>query len=202
MKNKGRQLLTCALIGAISGIIFPSVLTFLTFQDSWDPRHLRDALLVFGTSGAIGGSLIGGILGLVSNTRIAAAGFGLVGGLCSCITVAIGVLLYTWTPWPAPRIYPGAEAATYEGGGSWGVVKTQVYTLTVPLEALQQHYFKEMKRFCTKMGDFEQVEENGMICHRAECQIRRPWMEEFFTVSLCTLSDRETVVYHTVMWED
>ncbi|MFN3821766.1 MAG: hypothetical protein ACK4OO_05480, partial [bacterium] len=138
----------------------------------------------------------------MSNTRIAAAGFGLVGGLCSCITVAVGVLLYAWTPWPAPRLYPGAEAVTYEGGGSWGIVKTQVYTLTVPLEALQQHYSKEMKRFCTRTGDFERTEVDGIDCYQAECPIRRPWMEEFFIVSLCPLSDQETVVYHTVMWED
>lgn len=200
--SRFRRIAVCAGIGAIIGGGIASLIVIAMMLP--DPRFIADALKVLGTGGAIGGAICGAIIGLFANVKIAVTVGGIAGGIGGCALAMIGTLVYTVTPWPSPRLYPGAQPVVNTGGGSWGISRSQVYTITVSLDTVQYYYHEEMGRYCEEDWQFETPADcdEYLACRQAECEIRRFWMEQFFRVTLCSVSESETVVYHADMWQD
>jgi hypothetical protein len=197
-----RRAISSAAIGTLIGGGIAGLIVVLTmFSES---RFLGDALRVLGAGGAIGGAICGAIAGLFDNTKTAVAIGGVMGGAGGCILAVIGAIWYSVIPWPSPQPYPGVEPIVNVGGGSWGVSRGQVYTVTVSLDDMQHYYEEEMERYCVDGWQFEASSDCGehLVCRRAGCGIRRLWMEQYFRVILYSISESQTKVWQAEMWQD
>lgn len=196
--SKSRKVVSRAAIGAATGGTIVSLFVVVNFQ----PRFIADALMVLGTGGLVGGAVCGAFLGMFGEKFGAAVG-GVIGGIAGCVIATLGILLYTGVPWPSPRPYPGVETHIDWGGGSWGPARVQTYTVTLPLDEVQQYYEGQMNRYCENAWAFSVTPDPGYsFCRRAECKIRRLWLEQYFDVRLCSDTAEQTVVTQVDFWED
>ena len=137
-------------IGAIIGFCLVSILVLVFFET----RFRSDAISVLGIGGLIGGAVCGAIFSPV-NAKTLSIVVGGVGGIGGCILFAFGTLVYAATPWPSPKPYPNVEVDNHTGAGSWGLFQTQVYTVTIPLNDVQQHYDAQMQKYCETPWEYE-----------------------------------------------
>jgi len=168
-----------------------------------EPRFILDALMVVGTGGVIGGAFFGVIFGAFDDKRVGIVIGGIFGGIVGCGLTVVGTMVYTSMPWPSPQPYPGVEVQFDSDAGSWGVSRIQTYTTTMPLDAMQQYYDKQMRRYCEDSWQFEtESDRQYSFCSEANCSIRRFWMEQYFSVHLCTATVTQTVVIQVDSWQD
>jgi hypothetical protein len=200
--SRVRRVIIRAAIGAAIGGGIAGLIVFITMAS--EPRFVGDALKVLGTGGIIGGAICGAVSGLFENARVAVAIGGVAGGVGGCVLAMIGTIWYTFTPWPSPQPYPAVEPVTDIGGGSWGVSRSQIYTVTISLDDMQHYYEAEMERHCVSGWQFETSTDCGEYhtCRQARCEIRRLWMEQYFRVTLYPVSESQIKVYQADMWQD
>ena len=193
------RVLIRALIG---GLIVSSLIVFPMFL--LEERFLSNAMIFFGTSGFVCGAICGAVIGIFGR-KVELAIAGAVSGLGCFILATFGILWYSAAPWPAPKPYPSVDVQLQEGSpGSWGLFRSQMYTHSLSLDDVQQHYEKEMGQYCEGSWQFKEFpgQAENSFCRQARCEIYRLGMEQYFEVELCSISDTETVVTQFDFWED
>ena len=187
-----------ALVGAAIGGGLVCLIIALTVEF----RFFFEALMLLGSGGLLGGSLCGIILGTV-NKRAGVVIGGLIGGLGGCAFVGIGTLFYASVPWPSPEPYPGVETHIEFGSGSWGPSRVQTYTSTLSLDAIQHYYEAEMSQHCANDWQFENSSDTEyQLCREAACSVPRLGLDQYFRVSLCSVSEKQTFITHVDSWQD
>jgi hypothetical protein len=188
-----------AIIGAVIGCGIISPIVFLISES----KFVIDTLLVLGTGGLIGGALCSVIFGAFGKEKGVVIG-GVFGGLAGCVLASIGTIFYAAVPWPSPQPYPGVQTHLDGGVGSWGPSRIQTYTATLSLDSIQQYYEGQMNQHCIDDWKFETSSDpkSGLSCRQTECRIYRLGLEQYFRVSFCSVSDRQTEVTHIDSWQD
>jgi hypothetical protein len=146
--------------------------------------------------GAAGGAIFGAMCACFSSSRVAVVLVAIPGAIAGCIVALIAGFLYAGIAWPAPQPYPGAEPVINSRVGSGAVSHAQVYTITVAVDDMQAYYQSEMHHYCVSDWQFDSAPDctDCLSCRRASCEIRRFWMEQYFCVTLCSLSPSLTKV--------
>ncbi len=196
--SRRRRAIIGALIGATFGAAIACLATFLISE----PRFFVDGLIFLGTGALLGGTILGLVARMVAGKGYAVLG-GIAGGIGGMVLILIASVIYELVPWPSPRPYPGVEPQVETGGGSWGICKTQIYTVTIPLDKMQQYYDAQMKRYCTNTWQFKNWSSlEYPLCRAGDCEIRRVWAEQYFEIYLCAVSPTQTMVVQMDLWED
>ena len=182
------------------GAVF-SLLIALPFADE---RFVGQIITNFGLSGLICGATVGIVLGALHDDKLIIALGGMIGGLVGPFLLLIGVWVYSVIPWPSPRPYPGTKMETQWGGGSSIRSRSRTYAVALSLDEIQRYYEKQMKWYCQGDWRFRALPdcEGYSLCREAECEIRRLWQEQYCRVTLYSVSETETSVYHVDFWED
>jgi hypothetical protein len=205
-----RRAAKCSATGAVVGGIVAGVVMVIVMVDtsvaSPSLRRFVEGVTILGAGGAIGGGVCGAGIGLFGDRKAIVVAVGVVGGLGGfCLTTA-SLLVYASSPWPAPQPYPGAESTASGVGavGSWGLVRSEEYTVSLPMDEVERYYGEEMRRYCTGEWQFQESSEceEHCTCREAECRIRRPWMEQYFRVTLRSISESQTSASQEDLWQD
>jgi hypothetical protein len=167
-------------------------------------------LLLWGAGGLIGGAAFGLVLGKLAakpGAVIGGVAGGIVGGVVVGLIVPVVMYLYLSIPRPSPKPLPSVDKRAFTSGASWGFDRVQTYTVTLPIDQVQEHYEGQMARYCQEGWQFEIRSdcwefEEGIPCRFARCDIPRPVFDQYFTVTLYSLSETQTRVVHTDSWED
>lgn len=199
-RGRIRRVVTGAAIGGAVGAVF-GLLIALGFADD---RFARQAMTDFSLIGLIVGVIGGIVLGALHAPNLVIALGGMVGGLMAPFLLLVSVWIYSAIPWPSPRPYPSTAVETDTGGGSWGSSRFRTYTVALSLDDIQQYYEEQMRRYCQGEWQFQArpVFKEYWSCRETECRIRRLWREQYFGVTLCSVSEKETEVYQWDGWED
>ena len=188
-----------ALIGGTIGFALVCLIVVVIFFDS---RLMTESLLIFGSGGLIGGALYGLFLGIVEEKRAGVVIGGLIGGIIGCAFAGFGLLIYEGTPQPSPQPYPGFKTYTSSSSGSQASSRVQTYTAALSLDTLQQYYEDELDQYCADDWEFQNFSNTeDQPCLFADCKIPRLWYKQFFEVNLCSISETQTLIHHTDIWD-
>ena len=201
-------MLILAGIGAIAGLVTTASLSILWLKVvTHVPGSLlyyAPLLLLWGGGGLVGGAALGIGWGWWGGKPVAAVG-GMVGGIIGCLVLSGASFIYVDMARPSPKPLPNVEPVIGTASGSWGYTEDQTYTVTLPIEAVQEYYEEQMSQYCEDGWRFETLPqdecEGYSLCRRAECDIPRPVLEQYFIVSLYAVSEIETRVVHVDAWE-
>jgi len=141
--------------------------------------------------------------------------------VAGCVLLGFVILIYPGVRWPSPRLYPGANAIVSEGAvGSWGLGRTQTYTIDQPADMLQAHYESEMAKYCVEDWRFAPLSSDNYVsgnwwgldelplygekggCREASCPIYRWEMDQDFRVLICEDSEIQSTVVQVDSWQD
>ena len=141
--------------------------------------------------------------------------------IASCILFWFTILIYPGIRWPSPHVYPGVRANVSEGAvGSWGLGRTQTYTIDQSGNVLQTHYELEMAKYCVENWRFTPLPSDDYVegnwwgldelplyakegsCREASCPIYRWGMDQSFMVLICEDSSTRSTVVQVDAWED
>jgi hypothetical protein len=120
---------------------------------------------------------------------------------CACVgSIAWG--RYVSIPFPSPAPYPGTIIEeVWRDHEGWRGYRTVVYEYTVDLSlnAIEEHYKAEMKRYCVEGWQFvdtEMICTDYVHCRTSECEIPRPLVKraQLFSVYLRSISNTRTSV--------
>ncbi len=167
------------------------------------------------------GALLGAFLGCLLPKRwrgVVLVLIGLVGLSTGVLVLGGASLSYLRTPYFSPRPCPGSQVASQTvAPGSWGLARIQTYTAEQSITAMQRYYEKQMKQYCEGTWQFEQqikrnnptcppdgamVGEEEPLCLEAQCEIPRPWLEQYFEITLCQIDATHTQVEQIDRFED
>jgi hypothetical protein len=187
------MLIGAALGGGIaSGVVLLSV----------SPRFWLEGLAILGTGGAVGGACLSALVRR-TNARVGIAAAGAIGGIGGCILAGFLIIAYGGTPWPSPVPYLGVQAQIETGGGSAGIGRTQTYTVNLSLSDTVAYYEGQMRQYCVNDWEFKTKADSIYDqCRVAQCDIRRWWKGQYFSVYLCAIDKDKTTVRQAVFWED
>jgi hypothetical protein len=194
--GSGRFILIRAAVGG--GVLALVQLTLMGFQG----RVAFIPLVIFVGLGAVTGAVYGTAVELLGEAgRI--VGF-IVSVIPLCFVIVLELSWYAIAPWSAPHPYPGSEIEMTGSTGAWGHFRNQTYTITLSMSEAQQYYQKQMDRYCVDDWKFIILSEceGYSQCREARCEIRRFLLEQYFTVNLYSVSDRETLVSQWDAWQD
>ena len=141
--------------------------------------------------------------------------------VAGCILLGFVILIYPGAQWPSPRLYPEANAIVSEGAvGSWGLGRTQTYTINQSADILQAHYELEMAKYCVEDWQFTSLPSGDYVggnrwgldelpsfadkggCLEASCPIYRWNMDQGFRVLICEESKTRSIIVQVDEWED
>jgi hypothetical protein len=208
--RRTKRVIWGVLVGGLVGALAPGLLAYvMAREDPLYPRFLLESLLWLGGGGLVGGALSGLTIGarvrIPSQVAFLAAIVGVVAGLAGCSLSLLGNLVYASTPWPVPKPYPGVQTHQRDlCEGSWGCVHTSTYTVTLGLPEIEDFYSWQMRLYCVEDWVFKPATDSSasqLRCQKAECRIRRPGSEQFFTARLCPVSGNETYVEQRTDWK-
>ena len=128
----------------------------------------------------------------------------------------MALILEKQIPRPSPNPYPGTEIFTQKGAvGSWRLWRSQMYTVTLSIDRMQEYYEGEMSHYCVNTGRFEPLSQESssvlsqwlpdqienLSCREASCTIPRQETQEF-RVFLCQEQKLQTFVIQDDFWKD
>jgi hypothetical protein len=142
--------------------------------------------------------------------------------LVSSLLFTAMAVWYSGYRWPSPRSYPDIKPMTTEGAvGSWGLTRTQTYTVSQSIEVVQHHYEQEMHDYCIDSWQVASVVSSqryiganiwgldslpqliqDSTCQEASCSVRRLWLYQGFEVLFCAVTPEQTVVVQKDLWKD
>jgi hypothetical protein len=199
--TRTRDAAVWATLGAgIGGSIATMWAIVLVKKSLIDSPFLMDGVVIFGVSGLIVGMILSFTLGLlVGSMRVLISlGSGILSGLGTGVLVPFVILIFASRAWPSPRPHPGAVITTGEtlGASGWRH-RTQTYTITLPINALQQYYDEQMEHYCFDEWQFNESDDSEYAnCLEASCNIR-PETDvdpQYFYVYLCSVSETQIKV--------
>lgn len=188
---------------ALGAVVAGGIAAAVVWMSTESAQFALDAARIFAVGGAIGGA-IGGALAWRRGQRRLALVAGAIGAMLMCCLISLATPFYTQIPWPSPQAFPGAEVTVSTSGGSWGMTRIQEYTVQRSIDEVRAHYEREMRRYCVGQWRFAPLPDckGYTTCLEAECRIRRPGMEQFFTVTLRATPDEQTECRQMNSWED
>jgi hypothetical protein len=84
-----------------------------------------------------------------------------------------------------------------------GIGQTQTYTVSLSLSGTVAYYERQMHQYCVNDWEFKtKADSTYEQCRVAQCDVRRWWKGQYFSVYLCAIDSNKTTVRQTVFWED